>query len=74
MSDLLASLPAAPITIDDEIRCIERELKYRRRVYPHLVATKKMEQAAADREIEVMTVVLTRLENDRYQQSEPVDG
>ena len=62
MADLFGGLPPAPITIEDEIRCIERELKYRRRVYPHLVAKEAMEQAVADRELHVLTAVLFRLQ------------
>ena len=54
MSDLLTDAPA-PITLADQIRCVERELGYRRKVYPHLVATKRMSQGAMEREVAVMT-------------------
>ncbi len=47
--------------IDEEIACIERELGYRRRVYPRRVAARQMTQANADREIERMEAVLARL-------------
>ncbi len=58
--DLLAAAPT-PITLKDQISCIERELKYRRHVYPRLVYTGKMSQGSADRELAVMNEVLATL-------------
>ena len=46
------------ITITDKLRCVERELSYRRRVYARLVANGKMTAALADRELEVMTAIV----------------
>lgn len=40
-----------------KLRCIERELAYRRRVYPRLVAQGKMAAGAADHEIAVMQAI-----------------
>jgi len=55
MSDFL------PVTLDDEIACVAREVKMRERVYPRWVASKKMIQDKADREIKVMQSVLETL-------------
>ena len=49
------------ITLADQIACVERELKFRRRLYPHWVATRKMEQAEADTELARMEAVLVTL-------------
>ena len=42
--------------------CVEREIKFRERVYPRQVAGKHMTQTKADREIAVMRAVLKHLE------------
>lgn len=57
MPDLL------PVTLSEEIYCVERELKLRERVYPRFVANKRMTQERADREIELMRSVLRRLKS-----------
>lgn len=63
MSDL--DLPAPPPTLSDMIRCVEREIRMRHRVYPRMAMTGRgvggrapMTGAAAAREIEVMDAVL----------------
>jgi len=61
MSDDLLTGVWPPITLMDQIHCVERELKYRRQVYPRLIYTGKMKQGAADREIAVMTEILVTL-------------
>ncbi len=43
-----------PITIDEEIAELEREIRLRQQVYPRWVDSKKMTRAKADRQIEVM--------------------
>lgn len=43
-----------PITLDDEISELEREIALRQRVYPRWVADKRMTTNAADRHISVM--------------------
>lgn len=53
--------PDAPITIDAQIACIERELAMRARVYPRRVKDGKMSQALADRETRTMEAVLMTL-------------
>ena len=42
------------ITITEKLRAAERELKYRQRVYPRLVARNSMNKRVADYEISVM--------------------
>lgn len=49
--------------IDEQIKCVEREISMRQRVYPRWVANEKMTQAKADYEIRVMKEVLATLEN-----------
>ena len=48
--------------IDDLIACARRELGYRKRVYPRLVAEGKMKPETAEREIELMTAIRENLE------------
>ena len=51
-----------PITLADQCRCVEREIKMRESVYPRWVASGKMSQGRADREIAMMRAVLKTLE------------
>jgi hypothetical protein len=39
------------MTEHEKLRCVERELEMRRRIYPRWVATNKMTQKKADHEI-----------------------
>lgn len=48
-------------TLEDEIVCIQREIKMRERVYPRWVDTGKMKQEKADWEIKCMNAVLESL-------------
>jgi hypothetical protein len=41
----------------DKLRSVERELKYRRYVYPARVASLKMKKAEADREIAIFEAI-----------------
>ena len=50
------------IPLQEQIACIRREHALRTRVYPNLVATKRMTQAWADYQIEAMQAVLATLE------------
>lgn len=52
MPDLL------PPNTDEMVAALEREIMMRQSVYPRRVADKKMSQARADREIEVMKAIL----------------
>lgn len=55
MSDLL------PITLQEEIAELEREIGLRRRVYPNFVRSGRLKQAKADRQIAVMESAIRRL-------------
>lgn len=57
MPDLLAD----QITIDDQVRAVEREVGMRRGVYPRWVASGKMKQAKADYEMAAMEAAATTL-------------
>lgn len=50
-----------PSTVDEEIACVEREIRLRLRVYPRRVADGKMTQKLADKELAAMNAVLRRL-------------
>lgn len=58
-----------PVSLARQMRCVERELNMRRRVYPRWVADRKLEQFEADDEIEAMQAVLDTLKkvNDQGQ-------
>ena len=49
-------------TIDEQIREVERELVQRERVYPKLVADKKLSRDMADRHMDRMRAVLRTLQ------------
>ena len=49
------------ITIDQQIACVERELKMRRDVYPRRVGRKQMSQKFAEEQIITMSEVLRTL-------------
>lgn len=60
MADLFGSaVVRAPLR--EQIRCVERELRLRRSAYGRWVASGKMKQAEADREIAAMEAVLDTL-------------
>ena len=54
-----------PITIDDEIAEVRREIQLRERVYPNWVHTGRLKQERADRQLEAMRAVMARLETIR---------
>lgn len=58
MADLFLN---APIPIEAQIACVERELKQRAHVYPRRVAEGKMSQAFADEQVRAMEAVLATL-------------
>lgn len=49
------------VPLDEQIACVLRETKLRRRVYPRLVASERLSQEAADREVRNMDAVLETL-------------
>lgn len=57
------------ITLDDQIREIEREIERRRRVYRDLVAGRRMFQSDADRQLAVLSAALATLRTLRVQHS-----
>ena len=52
-----------PVSLDHQMKCVMRELGYRRQVYPRLVAAKKMTGASAAKEICRMEAVLATLKD-----------
>ena len=51
------------ITIEEQIKCVKREIAMRERVYPREVRYEKMSQETADKEIASMRAVLKTLLN-----------
>ena len=51
----------APVGLDHQIKCVMRELSYRRTVYPRLVERGKMTGSAAAKQICHMEAVLETL-------------
>lgn len=62
----------APITLDEQIECVRREIGMRHHVYPHWVEFGHITQAHADHQIAAMTAVLATLEALRP--AEPQQG
>jgi hypothetical protein len=50
-----------PVTLEEQIASIEREIALRERVYPRWIADKKMSAAKAEKEIDAMKAVLETL-------------
>lgn len=50
-----------PPTLDELIACAEREVRYREHVYPRRVAKRQMSPEKADRELEMMKAIASRL-------------
>lgn len=48
-------------SLDEQILCLEREIAMRTKVYPRWVESKKMTEAKANREIEVMKAAVESL-------------
>ena len=51
------------ITTRDKIVAIQRELKFRHKVYPNLVLAKKMSQQQADRQVAIFEEILKDYED-----------
>lgn len=58
------------IDLDEQIRCVAREINLRKRVYPRWVATGRMKQQEADHEIAAMQEVLVTLRKGIKPQTE----
>ena len=65
-------MTTAPITLDEQIECVRREIGMRHRVYPRWVQIGRITQAHADHQIAAMTAVLATLEAQRP--AEPQQG
>lgn len=48
-------------TLEEQIKCVEREIGMRKRVYPNWVASHRMKQEKAEYEIKIMSEVLKTL-------------
>jgi len=59
------SQEVAAVSIEDQIACVERELRFRERVYPRWVADHKLLQVTADIEMSRMRAVLLTLQLER---------
>jgi len=61
----LSDIPGDQLTLidcvisrEDKIKCLEREIKYREKVYGRLVANGTMDPEKAYREVAIMTAIL----------------
>ncbi|MBQ9236258.1 MAG: hypothetical protein IJ184_07350 [Alphaproteobacteria bacterium] len=62
------------ITLDEQIRCVQREITYREYVYPNLCARGKMTVGTKEKEIATMQAVLATLKNVKYDEdAKPFD-
>lgn len=50
-----------PVSLDDQISCVLREIVLRRRLYPRWVGERKMSQHKSDTELRAMEAVLATL-------------
>ncbi len=57
--------PQAEVPIDAQIKCVQREIKFRDRVYARRVSMGRMSETFADQQIELMKAVLKTLEGVR---------
>lgn len=60
MSDLFGGA-VVRVPVREQMRCVEREVRLRRSAYARWVASGRMKQAEADREIAAMEAVLDTL-------------
>lgn len=52
-------------TLDEQIKCVEREIAMRKRVYQKRVLEEKMSKQTADHELECMAAVLETLQKQK---------
>ena len=60
------TVTAAPVSLEDQIKSVRREIGMRERVYPNWVSQRKMSPTKADDEIAAMRAVLATLESLRW--------
>jgi hypothetical protein len=64
--DLLEDLfPQAEIPLEPQIKCVEREIKFRRRVYARRISQGRMSEVFADQQLKLMEAVLETLKGLR---------
>lgn len=51
-----------PVSLDEQIACAERELRLRLNIYPRWVKLGKMNQAAAEHEVDCMVAIVRTLQ------------
>ena len=59
------------VSIDEQVKCVEREIGMRVRVYPAWVQNGRMTQAKADHELKAMRAVLATLEAIQKERAHP---
>lgn len=57
----MSDAPAVSVSLDEQIKCVVREIALRRAVYPGFVAKGKLRQEVAEREQAAMMAVLDTL-------------
>jgi len=57
--------PQAEIPLEAQIKCVEREITYRRRVYARRISMGRMSEIFADQQIKLMEAVLETLKGLR---------
>lgn len=57
--------PNKTLPLENLIACVEREIKYRRRVYPRLINSLRMKPKMAEYEITCMVDVLLVLQDEK---------
>lgn len=53
--------PGSEIPLEAQIKCVEREITYRKRVYARRISLGRMSEVFADQQIKLMTAVLKTL-------------
>lgn len=51
------------VSLEDQVRCLKREIAMRKNVYPKWIATGRLKQEDADREIAALTAALHTIMN-----------
>ncbi len=57
--------PQADIPLEAQIKCVQREITFRRRVYARRVSNGRMSEVFADQQIKLMEAVLKTLQELR---------
>lgn len=57
--------PQAEIPMEAQVKCVEREIKYRRRVYARRISLGRMSEVFADQQLKLMEAVLETLKGLR---------